>query len=117
MALDLKIHKAAEALLANDRLGDCTIGMEIPDSWVKMARDDTLVVRDDTGVQHTAVLCDQDPACCDHPFVVTMCDYYEAIDEAVVTGRMNSKFKYPSRRWEPDQEGPGVITCLLCLGL
>lgn len=100
----------------------------MPDSWVFGSEDDRadLVVCDDAGVHHAAVLCNgaRVPSNAsvvaaprvdgEAPFVVAMCDFFACIDQAVMYEP--SSLKHPERRWSIDQEAPGVITCLFCLG-
>ena len=92
------------------------------DPWV-FASDEAradLVVCDEHGVQHASVLCNTSASAAparaaEGPaFVVAMCDFFECVDKAVMYEP--SSLKYPVRRWPLEQESPGVITCLVCLG-
>jgi hypothetical protein len=75
-------------------------------------------VRDEFGVNHASVLCSSDRALksvkTEQPFVVAMCDFFEYIDASATYDAAQPE--YPQRRWSIDQEAPGVITCLVCLG-
>jgi hypothetical protein len=81
-------------------------------------------VQDTHGLSHISVLCEPSVDMAPggpywHPnngtesFLCALCDYNDAID-AVTENPVN--FKYPTRRWKPDQEAPGPVTCLFCLG-
>lgn len=94
---------------------------------------DDLVVRDSHGVFHVSVLCNSTghigegssegivrmavitASPDDPPFLCTMCDYFECIDKAAQHDP--ASFGYPRRRWTLDQEIPGVVTCIFCLGV
>lgn len=96
-------------------------GLPVPDEWLDARRDDMVIV-DEQGVVHAAILCTDDKAGAaqvfgeriEAPFVCTLCDYFDAIN-AVLDNPMS--FQYPKRRWPPDKETHGMETCLFCLGL
>lgn len=79
-------------------------GIEVPETWVKEVRDHLTIV-DEHGVTHVSILC--------HSFVCTMCDFCQAIDDTAVFGEL----KHPDRRWPVENEKPGVVNCISCLGV
>jgi hypothetical protein len=70
------------------------------------------IVQDAEGVCHAAVLCQRQT---DSPYVVAMCDFFDAVDIARFNQDPNS-FVTPERRWPADQEREGMMTCLRCIG-
>lgn len=110
------------------QVGNNKPGIVMPDSWVFATDEERaeLVVADEHGVHHASVLCNgarvPPNATVDvaprvdgaEPFLVAMCDFMVCIDAAVMYEPHS--LKHPDRRWPVDQEAPGVITCLFCLG-
>ena len=87
-----------------------------------------LVVCDEHGLHHASVLCNaldevismgavaiRSPRVTDDgPFAVALCDFFACVDDVVT--RYAHRMEYPTRRWRADQEAPGVVSCLACLG-
>jgi hypothetical protein len=71
-----------------------------------------LVVRDVHGLTHGAVLCDRNS---ESPYIVAMCDFFDAVDNAREARDPNS-FALPEQRWTVADEYRGVMTCLRCIG-
>lgn len=86
---------------------------------VKEANEDQLyvrenmVVRDEEGLFHYSVHSNRNT---DTPYIVAMCEVFDAIDDAVANADIG-KFGMPARRWPADQETEGMVTCLRCIGI
>lgn len=79
---------------------------------------DNLVVVDGDGVAHISILCTVQRGVTGAllpPFVCAMCDYFDAIDRAAQPDPAG--FRFPERTWTPDDEAPGVVSCIFCLGV
>lgn len=74
---------------------------------------DGLTVTDEHGVRHASTHVTPRRPFGTGSFVLARCSYFEWLDDMSL-GEM--VLDYPVQRWPIDQEVPGVITCLMCLG-
>lgn len=74
---------------------------------------ENMVICDEEGLAHYSVHSNRDT---DTPFVVAMCEVFDAIDDAVANADVG-KFGMPARRWPADRETEGMVTCLRCIGI